>query len=97
MRNTLAGILEKEGFDYVSYNTPEADEEYNFYRGAEFSDFYNAAHVNYYGAEKYTAIFAEYLAEHYDLPDRRGEEAVKKDWDGIYAKIKSKIAAYEGK
>ena len=50
---------------------------------------------NSYGAEKYTAVLAAYLDENYDLPDRRNDEAVKKDWDGVYDSLKAKIAEFE--
>ena len=40
---------------------------------------------------------AEYLDENYDLPDRREEEAVKEQWDGVYDKLKTKISKMEEK
>ncbi len=61
------------------------------------TDFYNAGHVNYYGAEKYTAALSKYLDENYDFPDHRNEYEVKEDWDGVYQSIKNKIAQYEEK
>ncbi|MBE5847005.1 MAG: hypothetical protein E7300_04940 [Lachnospiraceae bacterium] len=39
------------------------------------ADFKDINHVNLYGAEKVTEALGEYLAEHYDLPDHRSEEA----------------------
>ena len=32
-------------------------------------------HLNYRGNQKFTRFIGQYLAEHYDLPDRRGDEA----------------------
>ena len=52
-------------------------------------------HVNFYGAEKFTDALAAYLNEHYDLPDRRNDEAVKGDWDGIYDELLFEIREYE--
>lgn len=37
------------------------------------SDFIDFAHTNIWGAQKVTAYLGEFLAENYDLPDRRGD------------------------
>ncbi len=87
--NTISAILEEEGIPYLNYAV--VDE--SIYSLEE--DFYNDGHVNYYGAEKFTAIFAKYLDENYDLPDRRDDKNVAKDWDGVYDKIKKRIANWE--
>lgn len=92
--NTVRKILDEQGAQYVSYNTPGAAEQLNIQMDPE-TDYYDDAHVNYYGAEKFTASLAAYLDEHYDLPDRRNDEAVRKDWDGVYDHIKKTIADYE--
>ncbi|MBR5507705.1 MAG: hypothetical protein IKV88_06650, partial [Clostridia bacterium] len=89
--NTIEDILEEEGIPYVNYDV--VDE--SVYSLEE--DFYNDGHVNYYGAEKFTADFAKYIDENYDLPDRRGDEDVSKDWDGVYDKIKKQIKKWEKK
>ena len=85
--NTLCDILDKEGYNYVYYDLD--GKIYNF-----ATDFYNAEHANYYGAEKFSATFIEYLKENYDLPDRRGDERYYQ-WEGTYDKVKSAIASYE--
>lgn len=89
--NAVAAILEEEGVPYLNYTVVD-ESVYNLEE-----DYYNDGHVNYYGAEKFTTIFAKYLDENYDLPDRRNDENVKKDWDGVYKKIKDKIADWEEK
>ena len=44
--------------------------------GMDFSvDFADSGHLNVRGAEKVSAYLAGYLKSHYDLPDRRGDEA----------------------
>lgn len=91
-RNTFTQIVEKEGFKFINYNTPELDEELGLDRT---TDFYNSAHVNYYGAEKFTEHFAEYLDENYSFEDHREDERCAADWDGIYTKIKKQIAKFE--
>ena len=49
------------------------------------TDFYNIYHTNYLGAEKYTDFFSKYLKEHYDLPDRRGDDTYQMWVDGQQA------------
>ena len=39
------------------------------------------------GAEKFTAVFGDYLSQNLDLPDRRG--------DAAYARYDSSVAQYE--
>lgn len=85
--NTLCDILDEEG---VSYFVPGVDRELYDLE----TDFYNDGHVNYYGAEKFTEMFAEYLNENYDLPDRRGDEDCD-DWVGVYDVIKAQIKKFE--
>lgn len=94
--NRVIQILDEYDVPYISYNMPGASEKLN----VEFdlaTDFYENNHVNYYGAEKFTASLAAYLDANYDLPDRRNEEGVKKDWDGVYDNIKETIAKFEAK
>ena len=86
--NTLCDILDKEGYAYANY---EFDPEvYSFKQ-----DFYNDGHTNFYGAEKFTSIFGEYLKENYDFPDRREDENCDEDWDGVHDKMKQTIAQWE--
>ena len=59
------------------------------------TDFYNEGHTNYYGAQKFTKVFSEYLVENYDLKDRRNDENVKEHWDGVHDKLLAKIAELE--
>ena len=94
--NTVYRILDEYDIDYI--NLCQTDKEGNFYLNADLdpaTDFYDEGHVNYYGAEKFTAMFAAYLDENYDLPDRRDDESVKEYWDGIYKKTKRAIARWE--
>lgn len=91
-RNSLADILAENGMNYISYNTPEMAEKYPFDPSA---DFYNSNHVNYYGAEKFTTIFSEYINENYELSDHRNDERCADDWNGVYDLIKKRIAQFE--
>lgn len=51
--------------------------------GLDFSeDTYDAGlHLNLSGAEKLTSFFGEYLEENCDIPDRRAEEELSKEWE----------------
>lgn len=96
--NTVYKILDEQGAKYINYCVTDAAG--NFLYGLNLdntTDFYKEGHVNYYGAEKFTVVMAKYLAENYDLPDRRNDEDVKKDWDGLYDKIVKNIAKFEAK
>ena len=44
------------------------------------TDFRESFHLNAYGAEKVTEFVRQYLLEHYDLPDRRGDSRYEV-WD----------------
>lgn len=58
-------------------------------------------HLNIYGAEKLSAYFAEILSEEYNVPDRRGDEAIAADWDkkcsdydALYAAQQAELKEY---
>ena len=93
--NTVHKILEENGMTYLHYYV-DGSGDFSIELDAK-RDFYDASHVNFYGAEKFTASLAEYLKENYDLPDKREDPAAQKFWDGKYDKAKDKIAAYEKK
>lgn len=94
--NTVCKILDEYGVPYLNFSA--TDENGDFPHGLELDhekDFYNEGHVNYYGAEKFTAVMAAYIDANYDLPDRRNDEAVREDWDGVYDKILKQIEKWE--
>lgn len=96
--NTLYKILDEKGIDYVHFlNTDPASDALHVIDFDYNHDFYDAPHVNYYGAEKFTDYFAKYLNDNYDLADHRDEEDVAKDWDGKYEAVVKKIKADEKK
>ncbi len=95
--NTLYKILDERGVDYIHFLSEDQSESLHVIDFDYDRDFYDAPHVNYYGAEKFTDYFAQYLDENYDLPDRRADESVAKDWDGRYDAIVKKITADEKK
>ena len=94
--NTLFRILDEHSIPY--FNGCATDEKGNFSNVPGLSskkDFYNENHVNFYGAEKFTAAVGAYLNETYDFADHRSDEAVKEQWDGVYDRIKATIKEWE--
>lgn len=93
--NRLYSILDEKGVNYIAYYTPEQQVETNDHIrhiGLDFqTDYYDNGHVNWHGAEKFTEVFAEYLDEHYDLPDRRDDGTVQSVWNGIYEKLRQEM------
>ena len=69
-------ICAENGVPVLDYNTPGArDIGFDYAR-----DLADHAHVNAAGAQKISADVAAYLAEHYSLPDKRGDAAYAA-WD----------------
>lgn len=76
--NTAGDIIQDRGYPFVNFN------EYYDEIGLDFeTDFGDRNHVNFLGAEKYTAYFSDYLDSHYDLPDHRGDKKYS-NWDQDY-------------
>lgn len=80
---TLYNILEREGFDYLNFNDEKLQKECGL---DPKSDWYDNSHLNYYGAEKFTSWFSEYVVKNYDVPDRRNDESFD-DTDWVDADI----------
>jgi hypothetical protein len=73
--NSLKDTVVSRGYDYLNAN------DYYDEMGLDFStDFYERNHVNAIGAEKYTVFLEQYLQDHYDLPDHRGNPGYE-EWD----------------
>ncbi len=86
--NTAADIVQARGYDILNCNQPEIAEEI----GLDWKkDFYNSKHVNYMGAEKYTKYLTAYISEHYDMPDRRGDEKYE-SWSKAYEHYKTFVS-----
>ncbi len=91
--NTTYKILEENGMDYIHYYV---DNSGDFAIDLDNTkEFYDESHVNYYGAEKFTAHLAKYIDDKYDLPDARKRKNASEFWDGKYDKIKEKITEFE--
>lgn len=94
--NQIYKILEEEGMKYLTYFGEDKNDDFGIDLDLK-KDFYAATHVNFYGAEKYTEHLAAYINENYNLPDRRNDEKVKENWDGVYDKLCAKMADYAEK
>lgn len=79
--NTLTKKINDAGFNVLNFNKiPDVGIDYK-------KDFYNFAHINVFGATKYSVYFANYLHNHYDLPDHRRDDKYK-EWDKEYVRFK---------
>ena len=76
--NTIGDIAAEYGIDFLNTNTLYDEMDIDFQ-----NDFYDNNHVNVFGSEKYTQFLQEYLLEHYDLPDHRGDSEYA-SWDEEY-------------
>lgn len=66
--NRVAQIAQIYGIDYIDFN--------DYYEEIGFdpeTDFAEAHHLNYYGSEKFSSYYGNYIKEHYVIPDRRGQ------------------------
>lgn len=78
--NAALDYAAKRGYPTLNMNTSEVYTEINL----DFStDFYNKKHANSLGAQKTTAYLSRYIDDHFDLEDKRGQEAYK-SWDTAY-------------
>ena len=93
--NTIQDIVEAEGIPCMFYTSKELMAEYGDIFDQK-EDFYNAGHTNYHGAQKFTALFAAYLDENYDLPDHR-EDPRCKSWYSAMGNIQERLASLEKK
>lgn len=92
--NTIYKILEEEGMDYLHFYDENSENTFTIDLDLK-TDFYNPGHLNFYGATKFTSIFADYLIENYGLEDKRNQKHVKEHWDGVHDRLLEKIAELE--
>ncbi len=86
--NRIGQVVEEYGYTYLDFNVGELVEKAQLDGN---TDFYNDSHVNFFGAEKYTAYLAMYIDTHYDLPDRRGDPVTDEKWIGVYDGLKAYV------
>lgn len=76
--NYCIDLIEEYGFDCL--NAAAASDEIGIIPEEDCSE---GTHLNNYGATKYTQYVCEYIKEHYDLPDHRGDEKYA-SWEEDY-------------
>lgn len=76
--NKMAEVAAEYGFPYVNMNKPAVYAE----AGIDYeTDFYNHLHANILGGAKTTRYLSNYVKEHFDLPDHRGQAEDPACWD----------------
>lgn len=68
--NALWALADARGIPHVNFNDPAG--HYRFRYTTDFADW---QHLNVKGSLKLSHLLGDYLAEHYDLADRRGDAA----------------------
>lgn len=90
--NYLKEIIIENGFDYFNANEHITEIGIDVKR-----DFYDPAHMNIFGAEKYTKYLSEYISKKYDLEDRRNNPKYSywnddlKEWKKIQSTYEKEI------
>ncbi|MCQ2513651.1 MAG: hypothetical protein MJ089_00980 [Ruminococcus sp.] len=74
--NTAGDIINEYGYDYLNF------ERYNQDIGLDINnDFYNADHMNIYGAEKFTEYFGNILVKDYNIKQLKHTTEQTEKWD----------------
>lgn len=100
----IAATPSIKNWDYKKHNTMEQFAEENRENGVSFLDMSlltdeipidwetdsrdGGDHLNYYGAMKVSSYMSDYLADHYSLPDHRGDEGYA-GWDECLKRYRS--------
>lgn len=66
--HTVGKIAAEEGIPFVNFNLLYDELNLDFEK-----DFADVSHLNNYGNEKYSRYLGAYIADHYGVPDRRGD------------------------
>ena len=82
--NSAVDIIEQSGYKVINFNKID-DLNIDFDK-----DLYNSAHLNVYGATKYTLYFSKYLKDNYNLKDHRKNEK-DSSWLNEYERFKTEF------
>lgn len=75
--NYIEQLAKEEGLLFLNYNTTQHYRE----MGIDFkTDFADHTHLNEQGAAKYARHLGKWLSEHYEIPDRRGQDGYE-SWE----------------
>lgn len=86
MFNYMAGIVKEAGYGFLNMN--DHYDEIGIVFEEDFADY--GSHTNAVGAEKCTEFLEEYLLEHYQFSDKRGD-ARYVSWDEAYELWQQKL------
>lgn len=86
MFNYMAGIVKEAGYGFLNMN--DHYDEIGIVFEEDFADY--GSHTNAVGAEKCTEFLEEYLLEHYQFSDKRGD-ARYASWDEAYELWQQKL------
>ena len=76
----LDRIAKENGLVYINFDN--AMDDIGLVQTEDYVDGY--AHLNVFGAEKFSHYAGAYLRDNYDLPDRRGDESTNRAWENRY-------------
>ena len=79
--NYIERIVKEEGLLFLNYNTTEMYREAGIDFAADFADH---THLNEQGSQKYTAHLGKWLAQNYEVSDRRGRKGYESWADEIF-------------
>ncbi len=79
--NHIARLAEEKGLLFLNYNTTQHYREMGMDFGTDFADH---AHLNEVGSSKYTEHLGQWLSDHYEIPDRRGQKGYESWESQIY-------------
>lgn len=83
--NYMSRVIDEYGQDYLNANDYISDMNLNF-----ATDFYDGAHVNILGADKYTHFLGRYIYENYKMIDKRTDSKYE-SWNVAYEKWKDEV------
>lgn len=90
----------KENFNYVEQQVTSAGFDFldtnEYYDEMDLrfeTDFINYAHVNIFGADKYTTFLENYLVNKYNLPNRSFQKQYADDWNPLLGNWHSQVDA----
>ena len=88
--NDAMSIIEENKYNVLNFNlVNDFDVDYS-------KDFLDFAHLNVYGATKFTLYFSDYLSKNYELPDHRKDKNYL-SWEEEYNQLKVNFKKLSGK
>lgn len=83
--NYISEIITNAGYDFIDSNDYIKQMKIDY-----DTDFYNYAHVNIFGADKYTEFLSNYITDKYKLKDRRKDKNYS-NWNNLLPNWHSEV------